>query len=416
MKPLFTLLVSLFLLTAVYAQDKTVLFVGNSYMFTNDLPSVVDAIANSNGVAFNYQESTLPSYTLELHTENSTTMDLIAEGIWDYVLIQEQSQMPAFPIEQVEQNVFPFAKELADSVFAADRCAIPVFMMTWGRENGDADNCDDWPPVCDYDGMQDLLSERYIQMAEDNHSWVAPIGEAWRTVRNETDDLINLYSPDGSHPSFAGTYLAACVLYATFYDDNPVGTDYIGDLSLADAQYLQAVAAETVLETPEAWNINEVVYADIAITGFAPSFTFSVDLPPSVDSLQFDDGDNLYTWFDGSSSGLFYGEGTHYFVVDIFSPCGNVNYLDSLVIIPASVPDQSNFEYTLYPNPSTGIFNVRSEFVGQRYSVTDINGRVMLTGKLESLDHQINGTALVPGVYQLKIGESDRTGKCFVIN
>jgi hypothetical protein len=54
---------------------------------------------------------------------------------------------------------------------------------------------------------------------------------------------IVLWQADGSHPSPAGTYLAACVLYARIFDASPVGVADTGGLSPDVAQALQ-VAAE----------------------------------------------------------------------------------------------------------------------------------------------------------------------------
>jgi hypothetical protein len=33
----------------------------------------------------------------------------------------------------------------------------------------------------------------------------------------------DLYDADGSHPSIAGSYLAACVLFATLFGESPAG-------------------------------------------------------------------------------------------------------------------------------------------------------------------------------------------------
>ena len=76
---------------------------------------------------------------------------------------------------------------------------------------------------------------------------VAPVGRAWeRALR---DPAMTLHDPDGSHPSPAGTYLAACVLYATLTGESPVGLDD-GGLGLAPASIarLQQVAWDTVQE------------------------------------------------------------------------------------------------------------------------------------------------------------------------
>ena len=52
---------------------------------------------------------------------------------------------------------------------------------------------------------------------------------------------------DGSHPSLEGTYLAACVVYASLYGRSPVGNpyDYFGKVDKEAAGFLQRVAWET---------------------------------------------------------------------------------------------------------------------------------------------------------------------------
>lgn len=416
MKSLITLCSFLLISLIFNAQEKNVLFLGNSYIFTNDLPYVLDQLASSMSDPMTYEENTLAGYTLQQHSTNLTSTSLIADGGWDHVILQEQSQMPAFPISQVEQDVFPYAEALVSSVYEADQCAIPIMMMTWGRENGDQDNCDDWPPVCDYDGMQDLLTERYVQMAEDNECWTAPIGEAWRTVRDETDDLINLYADDGSHPSFAGTYLAACVLYATIWEESPVGADYTGGLSTEDAQYLQAVAAETVLETPEAWNIFPQVSAQISITGFEPSFTFTIDYTPAVDSAHFTTDDGTWTWTDMQSSTFFLNEGTHYYVIDLFSPCGDVNFLDSLVVGPTNVIEVDGQKLILYPNPATDHVRLEHAYSGMQYDILDSQGRIVEQGRLPDGQMFIDCREFPAGVYHLRIDKGRLGSVSLIVN
>ncbi len=48
-------------------------------------------------------------------------------------------------------------------------------------------------------------------MAEETHSLVALPGEGFRQARLVHPE-IELYAPDGNHPSLAGTYVAACVI------------------------------------------------------------------------------------------------------------------------------------------------------------------------------------------------------------
>ena len=98
---------------------------------------------------------------MQSHSTNNNTIQLISNGNWDYVVLQEQSQFPSFPLWQVEQDVFPYASELNQLIKENNICAETVFFMTWGREEGDQSNCLNWPPVCTYEGMDDLIRERY---------------------------------------------------------------------------------------------------------------------------------------------------------------------------------------------------------------------------------------------------------------
>ena len=93
-----------------------ILFIGNSYTSSNNLPSLISSIANSMGDYVNFESSLVGGATLQNHTNNTNTISLILDGDWDYVVLQEQSQYPAFPLWQVEQEVFPYANELSQLV------------------------------------------------------------------------------------------------------------------------------------------------------------------------------------------------------------------------------------------------------------------------------------------------------------
>lgn len=70
--------------------------------------------------------------------------------------------------------------------------------------------------MCTYAGMDSLLHLRYMMMAEDNHAVVSPVGAVWNYIRANFP-LIELYSPDESHPSVAGSYAAACCFYTSIF-------------------------------------------------------------------------------------------------------------------------------------------------------------------------------------------------------
>ena len=171
--------ISLILLVVVYntnAQTKRALFLGNSYTNVNNLPQLTSNAALSAGDTLIVDKNTPGGYTLEGHSTNTTSLNKIMQGDWDFVVLQEQSQRPSFPISQVQQDVFPYANQLDSIINAYNSCAETVFYMTWGRKNGDANNCQFWPPVCTYEGMDSLLNLRYMMMADMNDAIASPVG------------------------------------------------------------------------------------------------------------------------------------------------------------------------------------------------------------------------------------------------
>ena len=215
-----------------FSQDikiKNVLFIGNSYTAVNDLPNWVRLVGASQGDTFEVVSFAPGGRTFQGHSQDPQLLMLIQQKNYDAVILQEQSQLPSFPLNQVKTDCYPYAKSLVDSIRANNPFAKIIFYMTWGRKNGDVQNCSSWPPVCTFNGMNQLLHDRYLQMAKDNFTWVAPVGSVWRDIRDSTS--INLYQGDGSHPSPEGTHLAALTIYQTLFKKKINGNCFIGSLN-----------------------------------------------------------------------------------------------------------------------------------------------------------------------------------------
>jgi hypothetical protein len=218
-----------------------VLFIGNSLTYVNDLPTMFARLARSLGSGAGVRSYAPGGQTFEGHLKDPSVAKMIAEGDWDYVVLQEQSQRPAFGDEQVERETMAPMLRLAELVHAARPRARLAFYETWGRRDGDAENCKEIPAVCTYAGQQARLNAAYEAMARRAPGVLVPVGAAWRAVRAAHPELV-LYQADGVHPASAGTYLAACVFYAALTGKSPVGADALG-LPEKDARILQEAAA-----------------------------------------------------------------------------------------------------------------------------------------------------------------------------
>jgi hypothetical protein len=218
-----------------------VLFIGNSFTSTNDLPLVVSRVASSLGDRVDYDVSAPGGSTLAQHLSDPSTLAKIDAEPWNDVVLQEQSELRTFPSSEEDQQSTPYAVQLVDLIRRHDPATEVIFFETWGYEGGDQSNCPVLPEVCSYSSMQEQLRESYGRLADLTDSSEALVGEAWKQSQARYPQ-IDLYSSDGKHPSAQGTYLAACVFYQALFGRSPVGAAH-PSVSSAAATALQSVAA-----------------------------------------------------------------------------------------------------------------------------------------------------------------------------
>lgn len=303
---LLLLLALTFSRSATAADSLRVLFIGNSYTAVNNLPQVFKDMAASAGQVIITDENMPGGYTFMQHSTNATTLSKMEAGNWDYIVFQEQSQYPSFPDGQVAAEVMPYARFLDSFAKAKNPCVQTVFYMTWGRKNGDAANCPGWPPVCTYEGMDSLLRKRYIEMAQENGAVVSPVGAVWRYLRGTTPAL-ELYATDESHPSFAGTYAAACAFYVALLRKDLSDVTYTGSLSPAVAEQIKAAANTVVFDSLDFWRENVTdPAAAFTLTATGAAYTFT-NTSEHADS---------YQWFFGDGSSATTEDAAHTFTAD----------------------------------------------------------------------------------------------------
>ena len=90
--------------------------------------------------------------------------------------------------------------------------------------------------------MQQGLSDGYAAAAQASGARVAPVGQAWAQALVEAP-TIDLFDPDGSHPSLAGSFLADCVFFAVLTGQPAAASDYVpAGLAASDADLLEPLA------------------------------------------------------------------------------------------------------------------------------------------------------------------------------
>ena len=179
-----------------------VLFIGNSLTYSNDMPAIVEALADSAGVkGLAWGMIAYPDYALEDHWGQGDARTAIGEG-WDYVVLQQgPSSTPANRANLI-LNTRRF-DPLIRSVNARPALFAP------------------WPQVVNL-GTLNESSISYRLAADSVDGLLFPVSDAWRLAWAK-DPGAPLYSGDGLHPSVAGSYLAALVIFQQLYQQSPVG-------------------------------------------------------------------------------------------------------------------------------------------------------------------------------------------------
>jgi len=204
-----------------------ILFVGNSYTSRNDLPQLVSGLAAAAATARQVRTQAIVAggASLKRHWNAGKVQAALAGASWDYVVLQEQSTLPFKSPQRYHDSVRLFHPEIARNG------AKTVLYLTWSRQQTPE--------------RQDEITRAVEVIGDEVGALVVPVGPAWHLAMKR-DPAIELYVVDGSHPSAAGSYLAACVFVIALFDQPPEGWSVSDSLKLdrSAAKSLHAVASD----------------------------------------------------------------------------------------------------------------------------------------------------------------------------
>lgn len=399
-------------LNQVHAGDTLrTLFIGNSYTYVNNLPDVISQMAASDGNTLIYNISAPGGSTLQQHCNNSATRNLIQQGNWDYVILQEQSQLPSFPDYQVETEVYPFARRLDSLVHAYNPCARTVFYMTWGRKNGDQQNCAGFPPLCTYEGMDSLLQLRYTAMADSVNAYLCPVGHVWHDIRN-INPALELYQADESHPDPAGTFVAACSFYALLFDANLQNNNYNYILPPGDAFFIKGRAQVVVADSLDYWKRFD------STLPLSSAFSFADTAAPNDQTLLFTNlstNAQHYYWDFGDGQSSTDENPVHTFDPGDYTVCLTaIRNCDSAIscrqisISPSGFSRINNREsWQIYPNPVKDKLLLRPVSDSIHFTIYNHLGQKIRQGILTPGSVTVNTSGLAEGIYFIQFGNKN---------
>ena len=200
------------------AQNISILFIGTSHTFYNEMPALVSSVARSLGDSAYTEMSAPGGYDFERHYKLEATITALDSRKWDYIILQESGWRTALPPSLAEVSIYPFADSLKNLIRKNNPTAKLILYMTNGYTNGvntfgDTAWCNADPQVCTYEGMLDRIKANYIRLAEQLNAEVAPCGLIWKALKARNSSLA-LHDADGIHPSPTASYANAITLYS----------------------------------------------------------------------------------------------------------------------------------------------------------------------------------------------------------
>ncbi len=102
-------------------------------------------------------------------------------------------------------------------------------------------------PLAESD-MFERTQQMMLSVGNEVGAMIIPVGPAYREAYRQRPGIKLQMGYDGSHPTVAGQYLAAAVVYGSLYGRSAVGNpyDYFGALDKDTREFVQKVADETV--------------------------------------------------------------------------------------------------------------------------------------------------------------------------
>jgi hypothetical protein len=199
-----------------------VLFIGNSFTARNNLPGQIAQLASSRGKNIQHRLISAGGASLRTHWNADEALKEVRGGHYDYVVLQEQSTLPIKNAKRMHENVRLFDEAIRSAG------AKTVLYLTWARQHAPE--------------TQQAITDAYTRIGRELGATVVPVGVAWQSFLRKHDKPV-LHDRDQSHPTVAGSYLAACVFLAALFKENPVGIDdEVAGLTVKELVLLQKTA------------------------------------------------------------------------------------------------------------------------------------------------------------------------------
>ena len=253
-KIIFILILQIFTISNIYASDnfvknyhlentspEKILFIGNSYLYYNDslhnhFKRMADEKYPGYEGSINVKSSTIGGSRLKHHNLDHLLKPKAISSISKFELVVLQGGSGEGLSKKDRKSFAKTANKHIEKI-KANGSEAALYMIHAYVEPHQSFN----------PNLIRVIEEMYVTAGNKNQTLVIPVGLAFENAYDQRPD-ITLHQLDGTHPSLLGTYLAACTVFASVFNESPVGLDYDynGLINDDDKLFLQKIAESTV--------------------------------------------------------------------------------------------------------------------------------------------------------------------------
>jgi hypothetical protein len=204
-------------------------------------------------------------YSLRMHWKSRAALMKIRNGHYSHVVLQGHSLSAIDHPDELAEDAERFHSAITASGSRT------VLYETWARKPNTS-LYKKHTVVRTFDDMVGRIDTAYSGIARRLHAELAPVGGAF--VRAwKSEPAVAVWGSDGSHPTLAGSYLAACVLYGAITGRDPRESNWAPfPIDARLGAQLRSVASATLSSIPE-WPAGDLVPAALAASVAANSGT-----------------------------------------------------------------------------------------------------------------------------------------------
>ncbi len=394
------------------ASDTTrVLFIGNSFTYVNMVPDIIKGLAQQGNIPMRYAMHAPGGATVGdlaqgtyAHMENPEVYNLIRQGNWDYVVLQDNQGrfIREYGVFSPSARTIEGHKRIQDSTLHYNPCATMIWFSGWAFKSG--------APPYGNTGIElmDRIDANYKFMNDSLHQIIAPIGSAWKrsVIANPGVDL---WDADEAHASLSGSYLTAAVLFSSIFKRDPGPLASNSGLSAAQAAEFRRIAYETFIDSfardnEEAFTLPLSYTAGALVTtGGYTSYEYYKD-----GALIATTAGNSYTT---TANGCF----------QVIAKTSNGCYRRSrqLCLQPTSLSEVAKEEniFRVYPNPARDYVMLSGNDKKLPVWVTmyDLQGRQVYHAMTKEEQYRVDLSGLAPGSYFIRIQTLARSWKTTLV-